>query len=124
MTAAASSPDWKPQMTYRGPADRTWPEGWAAVCGEGPLTMAKPTYAVRDPLVELESLCAWLEQATGRLEDAELRMTCGDAEFEDGWFGWNSFKIPGHFLTRLRALGVRLVIVFEPAAPVVETIES
>lgn len=120
--ANASCPDWKPKVTYRGPEEARWPEGWSVIAGDSAFT-AGPSYAVRDLLVELESICSWLEQAPVRLSGGEIHVTCGDAEFEDGWFGWNSFKIPGHFLTRLRALGVRLVICFEPAT-VVETIES
>lgn len=121
--ANGGSPDWKPEVTFRGdPMDIAWPAGWGVVTRGDGSCVARPSYAVRDPLAELEQICAWLEQSTVKLDDAEIRMTCGDAEFEDGWFGWNSFKIPGHYLTRLRALGVRLVICFEP--PFVERIES
>jgi hypothetical protein len=121
--ANVASPDWKPEITYRGgPEEMAWPAGWGATRVDG-LCVARPSYAVRDLLVELELICSWLEQAPVRLADGEIHATCGDAEFEDGWFGWNSFKIPGHYLTRLRALGVRLVICFQPAA-VVETIEG
>lgn len=124
MAAKPASPDWKPEVTYRSAVDMTWPEGWvAAVRNDGAFTTAKPSYAVRDLLVELEVICSWLEQAPVRLAGGEIHATCGDAEFEDGWFGWNSFKIPGHFLTRLRTLGIRLVICFQPPA-VVETIEG
>ncbi len=122
MAASGASPDWKPEVTYRGPDETPWPGDWSTVAGEGVFT-AKPSYAVRDLLVELELICSWLEQAPVRLAGGEIRVTCGDAEFEDGWFGWNSFKVPGHFLTRLRALGIRLVITFEPATGLA-TIES